>query len=74
MKSFLPMKVWNFAVYGHVHVIICMMCYISASMKTRANVFLFVVSIISFVFVFKIFFFFVFLTFLISKIGLTFIT
>ena len=64
--------------YGYVHVLICMMCYISASMKTRANVFLFVIfiSIISFVFVFKgfDFFFFVFLKNQISKIGLTFIT
>ena len=43
--------------YGHVHVL----CYISASMKTRANVFLFVIfSIISFVFVFKGFDFFLF--------------
>ena len=63
--------------YGHVHVLISMMCYISASMKTRANVFLFIIfSIISFVFVFKgfDFFFFVFLKNKISKIGLTFIT
>ena len=63
--------------YGHVHVLISMMCYISASMKTRANVFLFVIfSIISFVFVFKgfDFFLFVFLKNQISKIGLTFIT
>ena len=47
--------------YGYVHVLINMMCNISASMKTRANVFLFVFSIISFVFVLKLCFLFVFL-------------
>ena len=38
MKSFAPLKVWNFAAYGHVHVLISMVCYISETKKKRANV------------------------------------
>ena len=37
VKSFPPLKVWNFAVYGHVHVLICMVCH-KETKKTRANV------------------------------------
>ena len=38
VKSFAPLKVWNFAAYGHVHVLFSMVCYISETKKTRANV------------------------------------
>ena len=55
--------------YGHVHVLISMICYISASMKTRANLFLFVFSIIAFVFVFFFFFSFFFFFFFFSKVS-----
>ena len=36
VKSFPPLKVWNFAVYGYVHVLICMVCH-KETKKTRAN-------------------------------------
>ena len=39
MKSFPPLKVRNFAVYGHVHVLISMVCNISETKETPANVF-----------------------------------
>ena len=54
MKSFPPLKVWNFAVYGHVHVYICMV-YHKETNKTRANV--------VFVCIFYTFFCFRFLTY-----------
>ena len=38
VKSFPPLKVWNFAVYGHVHVLICMVCH-KETKKTRKRSF-----------------------------------
>ena len=57
MKSFPPVKVWNFAVYGHVHALISMMCYISASMKTGADVLVVFVCILYNFFWFSFFIF-----------------
>ena len=73
VKSFPPLKVWNFAVYGHVHVLISMVCCISESQRRRANVVLVCISILSFFFK-LVFLFFVFLKFQISKLCLHFIT
>ena len=73
VKSFAPLKVWNFAAYGHVHVLISMVCYISETKKTRANVVC--VCIFYTFFCFRFFFnLFFFLKFQISKIFLHFIS
>ena len=74
VKSFPPLKVWNFAVYGHVHVHICMVCH-KETKKTRANVVFVCIFYTFFCFsFFNLLFFFVFLKFQISKICLHLIT
>ena len=57
VKSLPPLKVWNFAVYGHVHVLISMVCCISETQRRRANVVFVCISILSF---FKLVFLFCF--------------
>ena len=65
----------EFAVCGHVHVLICMVCH-KETKKTRANVVFVCIfyTFFCFRFFFYLFFFFVFLKFQISKICLHFIT
>ena len=75
VKSFPPLKVWNFTVYGHVHVLISMVCYSAETKKTRANVVFVCIFYTFFCFrFFNMFFLFVFLKFQNSKICLHFKT